>query len=624
MPKLTLDDQLSLWGERITRGRRFRWEQSEKNWDRIVKFLLGEQWSESDPGYDAVAYHAVKNLCWRIIRAYLPALYFNDPHVMVRVEPMDDTAQQQLEDWEKWIGGRANLMLRTAALKKKVREVIPDSLIFPFGWLKLGWMGLDQESYDAITYPNKPQNLSVYAERVSPWDMVIDSVAKNKDSVRWMAEHIVRPYLDVIEDARYDSRALKEVRPSLWPSESGKDGQDNQKPEVAGVNPTQIEEIEGYVSIWEVMTMEDGGRLLTFVEDEAAENDSSANKTTTLTHLLRDEALPYAYLNHFPYYPLCFNDVPDALYPPSDLELIKEMQLEANYVRSLHLEQVRTYKNLHIYDRGAAGPEFEARIANAPNNALIGVDGILQMQSLQTPPTPADVIYTEQSIERDAWETAGVDQAMAQGSTKGESATAVSQRGQFSGIRMADRANVMKEYLEQVVNDALLIWLHEDQPDNTYRVMVDQASGEQQQVAFPVSELLDKRFQVVLETQSTFPINRQVEIQQFLSAVNLIANNPAVNPRELAHRTLELFEVRGIDKILPPGPIGQLTVMMERNPQLAQVVMQFVQQLQAQAQAAQGGGQPSGPPQGRVMADVNAEAPRPGNAGTDSAAQGGA
>jgi hypothetical protein len=622
MPKLSLDDKLSLWGERITRGRRFRWEQSEKNWDRIVKFLLGEQWSESDPGYDAVSYHAVKNLCWRIIRAYLPALYFNDPHVICKIEPLDDTDQQQLEDWEKWIGGRANLMLRTSSLKKKVREVIPDSLIFPFGWLKIGWMGLDQESYDAISFPNKPQNLTVYAERVSPWDIVIDSVAKNKDSVRWMAERIVRPYLDVIEDARYDAKALKDVKPSLWPSNSAHEDMEDQRPVVAGANPDQIEEMEGYVSIWEVMTMEGGGRLLTFVEDEAVENDGS-NRPTTLTHLLRDEELPYGYLGHFPYYPLCFNDVPDTLYPPSDLELIKEMQLEANYVRSLHLEQVRAQKTLHVYDRGAAGPEFEARIANAPNNAMIGVDGILQMTPLQTPPTPADVIYTEQSIERDAWETAGVDQTMAQGSTKGESATAVSQRGQFSGIRMADRANVMKEYLERVITDALLIWLHEDQPENTYRVMVDQASGQQGQVAFPVSELADKRFRVELETQSTFPINRQVEIQQFLSAVNLIANNPAVNPRELAHRTLELFEVRGIDKILPPGEVGQLTVLMEKNPQLVPLIVQFIQQLAAQSQQGGQGG-PSGPPQGRVMADVNAEPPRPGNAGTDSAVQGGA
>jgi hypothetical protein len=275
-----------------------------------------------------------------------------------------------------------------------------------------------------------------------------------------------------------------------------------------------------------------------------------------------------------------------------------------------------------VYDRGQAGAEFEKRMADAPNNALVGVDGIIQLQSLQTPPTPADVVYTEQSIERDAWETAGVDQTISSGNTKGESATAVAQRGQFSGIRMADRANTMKEYLETVIADALLIWLNEDNEENTYRVMVDQASGEQAPIEFPVSELKNKRFRVTLETQSTFPINRQVAIQQFLSAVNLIANNPAVNPRELARRVLELFEVQGIDKILPTGPVGELTVMMERNPQLAQLVMQFVQEVMAAQQAQQQGGG-GGPPQGRVMADVNARPPNIGNAGTASAAQGG-
>jgi hypothetical protein len=92
----------------------------------------------------------------------------------------------------------------------------------------------------------------------------------------------------------------------------------------------------------------------------------------------------------------------------------------------------------------------------------------------------------------------------------------------------------------------------------------------------------------------------------------------------MAKRVFEMFEIKGVDKILPDSPIPrQLIEILEQSPQLLQMVEQMIQQvMMQQQQQGAGGGQP--PVAGaRMQADVNNNVPRPDNAGGASSAQGG-
>ena len=620
---LSNDDLLQLWSTRISRGHRYREEQTAKHWDTLIAFLLGNQWDESSPEYQQVKYHAVNNFCWHILRTYLPALYFQDPHALVRIDPHTDADLKGMDDWEQFLTGRANQMIRKMGMRRESRKALMNAEIYPYGCFKVGFTSLDPETDEAITTPDRPENMDVYLLSVSPTALIVDPQATELNKSRWVAEAQIHPFLDVKNDGRYDAAALKELEPSLWPADDPQKGGYVQSPSSENSpGSDDLSEIEGYVRIWEVMTMENGGKLYTFAETPDS-NGHACKDEISMELLLREEPLPYKYLRRLPYYFFSFNEIPDVLYPPSDLELIKEHQKEANYLRSMHLDQVREQKVVHIFDRGRVDKDFESRLAAAPPGALLGVDGNPQslFSPLSTPPVPPDVYMAESEIKASAWQAAGIDMTQGNQSTKGETATAVGSRSQASSLRLQDRANTMKEMLEEVVRACLTIWLYESPAELKARQVVDEQTGQPKILEFQVEELR-KNFRIVLETQNTFPINRQVEISQFLQAINLTANFPQIDKREMARRVFEMFEVKGIEKILPDSPVPrQLIELLEQSPQLLQMVEQMIQQVMAQQQGGGGAGGPVGG--ARMKADVNNSVPNPGNAGGASSAQGG-
>jgi hypothetical protein len=359
-----------------------------------------------------------------------------------------------------------------------------------------------------------------------------------------------------------------------------------------------------------------------------------------MEYLLREENLPYTYLNRFNYFVLSFNDIADHLYPPSDLEMIREQQKELNFMRSIEQGHVRKQKTLHLYDQTRLTPDDIGALADLPDGTFKGVEGMPEgmINSIQPPPLNPDIYQNVHQLISEIWETSGIDRTAMNQPMKGETATATVQRGNISGIRMSDREKLLKSFLENLIGAMADIMLTEDQPDKTYPVSIEENGGQVSRLEQKIGDFI-YNYKIKLEVQNTFPLDRQIQLSQYLSAVNLTANNPNVDQRELAIRTYEMFNLRGIDKLVPSSMIPQeLILLLQNSPQFMQLVMQagqqYLQAMQAQQQGGQPGaggappgpGGPAAPDQGRVMADVNQfqEGAQMANAGTASAIQGGA
>ncbi len=625
LPKMKTDDLIEMWGSRVSRGVDFRYKETKEHWDELITFLQGDQWATDSDEAGSVNYKATVNICWHLIRSQVPSLYMDDPHILVRPDPHKKIPYEQLQQPAKWFESIMNREWRLGKTKEEMRRGIEDALVFSYGCIKVGWFGVSQESYDAMSVGDRPRNMEAYAKRISPGDIVLDPDARDIKTARWVAETALRPYYDVINDDRYVGyTGLKDLEPTWWSNNDTNDQGEYRGSQEGGKR-------DGWIRTWEVMTHEDGGKLLTFAESPEGSSkygEGDRRGGIEFGHLLREVDLPYKYLNHFPYHFLQFNKVPDHLYGPSDLELIKDQQKELNYIRSIQADHVRNQKAIHIYKPGEVPEDTVADISTSPDGSMIGIDTTEHLpnvfHTLQSSPVPPDLYAMINMLKGEIFEVGGMDQASRNASMKDETATAVMARGHHSSLRMSDRAAIVKDWLIGVAYDYAQIKLKEDEPKNIYPVMVEEdQTGQQREVQLAIEDF-QAEFKIALEARNTFPASREIEVNQFLSAVNLLANNPDVSQRELAKRTLELFEIHGIDKIIPPAPAAEIMRILSQAPDLAPRVMQFIMQQIQQAQAQQGQQPAQGGEQGRVMADPNqfqqSNVPNQGNA---SAAQGG-
>ena len=595
--------KIKLWSDRISAGIKFRDEKSSKHWDEFLSFLLGDQWDPGSIEYNQVNYKSVVNTTWDVLKTHLPALYMANPHLLVRAKMGVSADPGMIEDQQKAFEAFYNDLVSMMPVKEEAREALTDAIVFPYCCIKVGFYDVPMDTDSADTQANSVPNQTAYIKRMDPFDIVIDPLAKRINGGRWVAERFLRPYLDVKNDSTIPASIRKQIVPSLFPENLNEEvtPAGNPGPEPAGYISDDIRDREGWVAFWEVTTLEEGGRILTFVEK--AHDSEVESEYVDLHHLIRDEVRPYKdYLDGLHYRCFSFNVVPNTLYGPSDIQSMMEPQRELNYVNSMRMDRVRQNKVVWLTKTLEVDGEKAREIEDATDGGIVGLENVQELERtmfpLQSVPVSQDWYAGESTLKDQIWSAAGLDRASLN-QPSDETATASMQRGQQMSVRMMDRSLVWEEYLTWVFNAWAHIVYHESP-----LIAQDQAlailgpDGRQIPIRFkPSLCVFENRFTIKLETSNTFPITRQVEMQQWLSFVNLVQNNPFVNSRQLVLETAEKFRIPNIDRLVPPFNIPpELIQLMQQDPQFGQIVMQIAQEYmmrkqQEAEQQQQGSGQ---------------------------------
>jgi hypothetical protein len=345
MPRLSQDDLLKKYQGNVAAAEEFMKAEGLANtWRETINMYRGLHHPKAtDPSVeDRITINVTKAL----IDSMVPALTLNHPTVAVNGE------SEEHHDAATIVEHAVNYQFRKYNYRREFAKVQRDSLIMGIGFLKTGWRFVEEprekseaelsaqrdalmqagdqyvaDGGDAADVPAdnemdfSPVEMAVvadhpYAERVSPFDILLDPTARDLRGVRWVAQRILLPIEDVQENKNFSAKARKEIS-------GGNTDDDLQKPTRSVFAKTA----PNMVAIYEHYDLKTG-YFCVFAEGGTS-------------FLAKPKRVPYAYAGEYdsdalgPFIPLPNYESPEYLYPQGEIEPIADLQRELNKLRSM-------------------------------------------------------------------------------------------------------------------------------------------------------------------------------------------------------------------------------------------------------------------------------------------------
>lgn len=234
-------------------------------------------------------------------------------------------------------------------------------------------------------------------------------------------------------------------------------------------------------------------------------------------------------------------------------EAISDLQAELNTTRNQRIDNVSfTLNRMWKIRRGSDVREED--LVSRPNG-FIEVDEMDDVEEITFPDVTASAYNEEGVIKEDMDKTSGVFDAV-RGSTPARRETATttsilanagSERFNLKNMLIAEGG--MKECLNQVIR---LNQQYVDEPVETPNMGADGTVT----VGRVTPEDIVGEYDIVAVGSATEPsLNKEYKQSQLTQLVNVIAENPYVNQKELLKRVFEVFEMKNIDMLLQdPAP----------------------------------------------------------------------
>ena len=346
----SLKREISVWKDRIERGKKLR-EKKIKKARKLIDYYKSKQWQDVTGNYQD---KPVVNLIFSHIKSQIPFLYFQNPKWYAKPKPGHYKYAPQAKTATIFLNYYASENLGVS-LKKQMRAAILDAF-FIFGVIKSGYVvdmqvnknygkpkikGYDEKKepiYEAnekgdYILDNEESivtNEKFASKRTSPACLIFDTEADSFfEEGRYIIEEISLP----LEEVKSNSKYKKSVRDKLVASYEAKagltfarDGKDTDMDLVVA----DLKRITIY-EIWDI----------------------ESNSLKVLASNYNDDYLQNietpAGVEKHPYSFLYFNDIPDEIYPLSDLDVLKPIQDEHNKGLSLIQTHAKKYGRKYGY-----------------------------------------------------------------------------------------------------------------------------------------------------------------------------------------------------------------------------------------------------------------------------------
>lgn len=457
--------EVMLWDDRIKRGQALR-KKKMKKVKKAVKYYKGLQ---HEAQFESSGNKPVTNLIFAYIKTQLPSLYFQNPKWYVRPKPGNRDKVDYSEIAQNYLNYYTNENMRIT-LKKQMRLAILDAF-FTFGAIKTGYVadieltprqGEDhvigysdgKEIYDSTVKANNQSTFDIsedgelkdyvgeeessvtnekfVARRISPASLIFDVECENYfEDGRFIIHEISKPLADIKNDPKYENTSDLKESYTIKPSKGLSDA-DLQKEEYASV----AEDLKR-VTIYEIYDMEHK-KLKVVAEGHK--------------RFLRNDPMP-AGIDGSPISFLQFNDIPDELYPLSDIEVLMSPQDEYNKGREIIMTHAKRFNRKYGYIDGMID-ETEMRVVeNGSDGSFFKVKD-LPLAKVMEPLTdaPLDIsVYQNFDQARMGFDkVAGSTEADRGVVERRKSATEAGLMGQSAGVRKEDRRSLVEDFASQV------------------------------------------------------------------------------------------------------------------------------------------------------------------------------
>lgn len=248
----------------------------------------------------------------------------------------------------------------------------------------------------------------------------------------------------------------------------------------------------------------------------------------------------------FPWFPFVTNEIYDerTVFPPSDVTLIRDMQLEINRARQGLREHRRAARPKTVARKGVLEDDDKANITQSKAHAVIELQGLPEgmkvEDALMAFPGPQidPNLYDTNAAYEDMLRVVGVQEAN-MGTTSGATAT---ESSIAEGSRMTSVSSIiddLDEFLTDIARTAGQILFAETDEPRVKEIVGPGAVWPQMS-----REQIAKEIFLDVEAASTGRPNKQQEIQNATQMMPLLLQIPGLSPEWLAREMLRRLDDR--------------------------------------------------------------------------------
>jgi hypothetical protein len=260
---------------------------------------------------------------------------------------------------------------------------------------------------------------------------------------------------------------------------------------------------------------------------------------------LRRPAQPEFYTDRFwPWFVVAFNECDGKVYPPSDVSLMRPMQLELNRSRQGLREHRLANRPKIVYAEGLLSEDDLDALRNHPVNALISISGLQPSQNVDQVLQPLKGVpldpnlYQTQSIFEDMMRAVGTQEAnlgATSGSTATETNLAQSSRASALGSAVDDIDETLTA-MARAAGQILLLNVSEE----TVKSIVGPGAMWPTLTKAEVS----KELMLEIEAGSSGRPNQAQELQNYERLAPILMQIPGINPLVLAKEAIKRLDDR--------------------------------------------------------------------------------
>jgi hypothetical protein len=261
---------------------------------------------------------------------------------------------------------------------------------------------------------------------------------------------------------------------------------------------------------------------------------------------LREPAAPEVYTDRFwPWFVLTLNELDHEtmVFPPSDVKLIRDMQMEYNRSRQGMREHRRAARPKTLVSAGTLDAEDLEKLSNHPDNAIIELNGLQPgqkvddlLQAFRGPPIDPNLYETEQYFT-DMMRVSGIQDANIGGTKSGPSATQSNIAEASRATAMGSNIDDIDDMLSGIARTGSQILLQEVSVDTAKRVVGEGAVWPEMSKQQIADELW-----LQIEAGSTGRPNQAQEIANAERLFPLLMQLPGIKPEFLAKELIKRLD----------------------------------------------------------------------------------
>ena len=414
-----------IWKARIEIGQKKKKDKFDERAKRMREMFKGDHFPDAPEGE-----YIVINYCYAIIKSILPQIYFRDPYLF-----LDSGDGKTTPEMVKVAEAVLNHFWYQMKIKRQIKKIALDALVYGLGIGKIG--------YNTETIKTKLESGADYTEmikdeypffkRTSPGSIVTDTDPNSVDDIKWLAVN----YFLREDDVKKNYENAKDIKGNYHNVES------------SFVNDkrygTDIQNDIKRVSIWEIQDLVEN--KITVVADGADD-------------FLKQVDNPYK-IDGFNYKFLYLNEVPDEIYPLSDLEQIKDIVLELDKTETQLINHRSKAIRKVVSEIGIwASPEDKENFFNNADmqNAEVNQNMLDRIKVFDASTIDASLYNIQTELKDNLYKiSATAENQLSSDSTTQKTATEINKIDANSQIRNSDRIDNMVDFVTDVGTTVLKV-----------------------------------------------------------------------------------------------------------------------------------------------------------------------